>query len=128
MEMERAGDKVVLRLPESITFDLGRSEIKPGMQATLQHLAQLLTRHPEVPVTITGHTDDLPIHTPQFASNWELSGARAASVGRALMAQGLEQSRLTIRGLADRQPRLPNTSETNRSQNRRVEIELRLNG
>jgi chemotaxis protein MotB len=127
LEVESNGERVLLRLPESITFDLARADIKPGMSQTLNHLAAILARHPEVPVVVTGHTDDLPINTPAYASNWELSSARAAAVGRALSAQGLEQSRLTIRGLADRQPRLPNTSEANRGQNRRVEIELRLN-
>lgn len=126
MEVEQDAHRVLLRLPESITFDLAQAEVKPGMAATLAHLAQLLTRHPEVPVIITGHTDDLPIHNAIFASNWELSAARAAAVGRSLLAQGLDQSRMTIRGLADRQPRAPNADEASRAQNRRVEIELRL--
>ncbi len=128
LEVEKADGRVILRLPEAITFDLAKAEIKPGMKDTLARLANMLVRHQEVPVIVTGHTDDLPINTPAFASNWELSSARASAVGRALVVQGLDQSRLTIRGLADRQPRVPNDSETHRGQNRRVEIELRLNG
>jgi chemotaxis protein MotB len=127
IEVEKNSERVLLRLPEAVTFDLARADIKPGMSQTMARLAGILARHPEVPVVITGHTDDLPISTPVFASNWELSSARASAVGRALVSQGLDESRLTIRGLADRQPRAPNTSESNRGQNRRVEIELRLN-
>ncbi|MFH1035379.1 MAG: OmpA family protein [Pseudomonadota bacterium] len=123
--VERGSDKVILRLPEAITFDLAKAEVKTGMQQTLARLAQVLARHPRTAVIVTGHTDDLPIATPQFASNWELSGARAAAVGRALMAKGIAKARLTIRGLADQQPRLPNLDEASRRQNRRVEIELR---
>jgi chemotaxis protein MotB len=125
LEVERGSDTVVLRLPEAITFDLAKADVKPGMQKTLARLSEVLARHPRTAVIITGHTDDLPIATPQFASNWELSGARAAAVGRALMAKGADKSRLTIRGLADQQPRLPNLDAASRQQNRRVEIELR---
>lgn len=125
LAVERGSDKVVLRLPEAITFDLAKAEVKPGMKNTLGRLAEVLARHPHTAVIITGHTDDLPIATAQFASNWELSAARAAAVGRALMAKGIDKSRLTIRGLADQQPRLPNIDENSRQQNRRVEIELR---
>ncbi|MBI5524601.1 MAG: OmpA family protein [Desulfarculus sp.] len=123
--VERGSDTVVLRLPEAITFDLAKAEIKPGMKSTLGRLAEVLARHPRTAVVVTGHTDDLPINTPQFASNWELSAARAASVGRALMTKGIDKSRVSIRGLADQQPRLPNLDENARQQNRRVEIELR---
>ncbi|MBI4800361.1 MAG: OmpA family protein [Desulfarculus sp.] len=123
--VERGSDTVVLRLPEAITFDLAKAEIKPGMKSTLGRLAEVLARHPRTAVIVTGHTDDLPIATPQFASNWELSAARAASVGRALMTKGIDKSRVSIRGLADQQPRLPNLDENARQQNRRVEIELR---
>lgn len=125
LEVESGPGKVVLRLPEAITFDLGRAEVKPAMAATLARLAQVLAQRADTSVVITGHTDDLPIATPQFASNWELSAARAAAVGRALMAKGIPQARLTIRGLADQQPRVPNQDAASRQQNRRVEIELR---
>lgn len=123
--VERGSDKGVLRLPEAITFDLAKAEVKPGMQKTLGRLAEVLARHPQTAVIVTGHTDDLPISTSQFASNWEFSGARAAAVGRALMSKGINKSRLTIHGLADQQLRLPNIDEQARQQNRRVEIELR---
>ena len=128
LNLESGPGKVVLSLPEAITFDLGRAEIRPAMQKTLARLARVMAQHPDFKVIITGHTDDVPIHNQTFASNWDLSAARAAAVGRALLAQGLKQGRLTIRGLADQSPKAPNDTPENRALNRRVEIELRMGG
>jgi chemotaxis protein MotB len=127
LEVEKGRDRLILRLPEDITFDLGRAEIKPAMRQVLGRLAAALSEHSDYRAVVTGHTDDLPISTPIFASNWELSGARAAAVARALIESGLDPKLFTIRGLADTQPRMPNTTPLNRQMNRRVEIELRGN-
>ncbi len=128
VEVSRRDDRLVLRLPEAITFDLGRAEIKPAMLRTLGRLAATLRQRPGLKIVVSGHTDDLPINTERFASNWELSGARAAAVARALMERGLAARQFTIRGLADTQPVAPNDSEAHRQANRRVEIELRRGG
>ncbi|MFH1057663.1 MAG: OmpA family protein, partial [Pseudomonadota bacterium] len=125
MEVEKQTDRLVLRLPEAISFDLGKAEIKPAMGRALARLATVLAQRRDMAVVVNGHTDDLPISTQQFASNWELSAARAAAVARALIAQGLDENRVTIRGLADQNPRVANHDEVSRQQNRRVEIELR---
>lgn len=125
VEMQRSADRLVLRLPEAITFDLGQARIKPAMHATLAKLAKTLAENNGLQIVITGHTDDLPINTPIFASNWELSGARAAAVARALMNHGMPAELFTIQGLADTKPVAPNTTPANRQTNRRVEIELR---
>jgi chemotaxis protein MotB len=122
------GGGVLVRLDESITFDQGRSELKPAMGGPLGRLAAVLAERPGWRVVVTGHTDDVPINTPRFASNWELSAARAAAVARALMARGAERTRFTIRGLADTHPRAANDTPAQRSLNRRVEIELRPRG
>lgn len=125
MEVEAGRNRLVLRLPESITFDVGRARVKPGMERTLHRLARIMAESPRTPIVVTGHTDDAPINNEQFASNWELSAARAAAVARALMSQGAAPARFTIRGMADQKPRVPNSSPANRRKNRRVEIELR---
>ena len=125
LEMESGPDKLVLRLPEAITFDLGQAELKKGMLNTLARLAMVLVAKDSCSIVVTGHTDDLPIANQQFASNWELSAARAAAVARALTDKGLNPARITIRGLADQKPRVDNDSPYNRQLNRRVEIELR---
>lgn len=128
VEVEKGRDRLILRLPEAITFDLGQAEIKPAMRAVLGRLAEALKEHADYQAVVSGHTDDLPISTPVFASNWELSGARAAAVARALIDSGLDPGLFSIRGLADTRPQVPNSSPANRQINRRVEIELRGRG
>jgi chemotaxis protein MotB len=125
LEMQSGPNHLVITLPESITFDTGRAQIKPSMRLILAKLARILAKRRGYRVIVTGHTDDVPIHNQKFHSNWELSAARAAAVGRALFTTGLDQGRLTIRGMADQKPRVPNSTAKNRQQNRRVEIELR---
>ncbi len=124
LEIKQESDRLVLRLPEAITFDQGQALIKPAMRRLLRRLARIMATSPHSRIVVTGHTDDRPISNRRFASNWELSAARAAAVARALMDQGNDPKRFTIRGLADQRPRVPNTSERNRRLNRRVEIEL----
>lgn len=128
MEVAARKGRLVVNLPESITFDLGRAEIKPSMQPVLMRLAAVIAARGGYRVTVTGHTDNMPISNQHFSDNWDLSAARAASVARALLAQGLHQSRLGIRGLADQAPLVDNRTAANRARNRRVEIELTPTG
>jgi chemotaxis protein MotB len=125
VELESRPKSLIVRLPESITFDSGRAVIKPGMQEVLQHLGRILAEHKGYQIVVSGHTDNLPINNNQFASNWDLSAARAAIVARSLIKQGLDNRSLTIQGLADQKPIASNLTKQGRSQNRRVEIELR---
>lgn len=125
VEVESRQDSLVVRLPEAITFDQGRAEIKPAMASVLGRLAEVLARRGGYKVVVTGHTDNVPIRNRDFASNWELSAARAAAVARALMAKGSNPSRFTISGQADQRPIASNATSDGRQKNRRVEIELR---
>jgi chemotaxis protein MotB len=125
VEVESRKDRLVVRLPEAITFDQGRAEIKPAMASVLRRLAEILARRSGYMVVVTGHTDNVPIRNRDFASNWELSAARAAAVARALMAKGSSPSRFTIGGQADQKPIAGNDTSQGRQKNRRVEIELR---
>ncbi len=76
---------------------------------------------------VIGHTDDVPIRTARFPSNWELSTERAASVVKLMAGKLQDPSRLKAEGLADSAPAAPNDSAANRARNRRVEIILRSN-
>lgn len=125
VEVESRKDSLVVRLPEAITFDQGRAAIKPAMASVLGRLAEILSRRSGYNVVVTGHTDNVPIRNRDFASNWELSAARAAAVAKALMAKGSTPSRFTISGQADQKPIASNHTSEGRQQNRRVEIELR---
>ena len=105
-------------------FASGSARLEPGIEAVVLRVAQALDRVPGT-VVVTGHTDDVPIRTARFPSNWELSNERAASVVRLMGGQLADPSRLRAEGLADSAPAVPNDSAANRARNRRVEILLR---
>lgn len=115
---------VISLLSDGTLFDLGSADLKPSARQVLDRVAQVLRAVPN-PVLIEGHTDNLPIRTAQYPSNWELSAARAARVLRYLVQKGgIPSHRLIAVGYADTRPLVPNTSPSNRAQNRRVDIAI----
>ncbi len=117
--------RLVILLPSAILFDTARAEIKQSMADVLRRISKVVARYPSYQIVITGHTDNRPINNARFASNWELSAARAAAVARALQQRVAASGRFTIRGMAASRPRAPNDSPSHRALNRRVEIEMR---
>jgi chemotaxis protein MotB len=112
----------VISLPEAGSFPAGRAELSAQARNVMLDLAQELRALPNL-IRVEGHTDDVPIHTPQFASNWELSTARATTVVQYLIeAGGLDPARLAAAGYAEYRPRLSNDSPDARARNRRVDI------
>ena len=87
----------------------------------LKHIIDILKKH-NYKVVVRGHTDDLPIRSEIFPSNWELSAARAAATLRYLAGQGISPSRMKAVGYADTRPIVPNNTKDNRALNRRVEF------
>ena len=114
----------VIVLGERITFNAGQARLLTDANATLKGVAKLISGLGECRVVVSGHTDDRPIRTDTFPSNWELSAARAASVAKVLMANGIAPQQLTIQGQSEFKPLLANTSQENRRANRRVEISV----
>ncbi|ADU50807.1 OmpA/MotB domain protein [Thermaerobacter marianensis DSM 12885] len=113
---------VAIIFEDQVFFDLGRADLRPEGRELLRRLAPILARVPGT-ILVEGHTDNLPIHSDRFPSNWELSTARATTVVRFLAEQaGLDPRRLAAAGYGEWRPRFPNTSEANRARNRRVEI------
>ncbi len=113
---------VVSIVAEGVLFDAGSAEIKPQGRIILDEISNTLATLPNQ-LSIEGHTDNSPISTGQFPSNWELSTARASTVLRYLAAQhNLGQSRLQAAGYADQRPVAPNDTDSGRAQNRRVDI------
>ncbi|MEJ5251835.1 MAG: OmpA family protein [Chthonomonadetes bacterium] len=113
---------VISLLSDGTLFDLGSADLKPSAKQVLDQVAEALRALPN-PVLIEGHTDNLPIRTAQYPSNWELSAARAARVLRYLVQKGgIPAERLIAVGYADTRPLVPNSSPANRAQNRRVDI------
>jgi chemotaxis protein MotB len=115
---------VVTVVTDDVLFELGSATLQPKGRAVLDAIAPALTALPN-PVTVEGHTDDLPISGGRFASNWELSTERATSVLRYVLERHrLPAARLSAAGYADQRPLGPNTP-TGRSSNRRVEVVVR---
>lgn len=115
---------VTLRIDDSLLFDSGQAALTAQGQGVIDHLGALLTDF-DGEISVEGHTDDVPISTARFPSNWELSSARAIAVVRFLERQGLEASRLRAVGYADTRPMASNASIDGRRANRRVELLLR---
>ena len=115
------GTNVVIQLLEKDSFPSGSAELEAGSLETLAKVATLVDAMKGT-ITVSGHTDNVPIRNGQYRSNWELSTARAASVAQELLGAGLEPSRLVVSGHADTQPKAPNDTPANRALNRRVDI------
>jgi chemotaxis protein MotB len=118
--------RIIIRIEEKGSFGSASANVTYDFEGLLLDMAPILADMPGN-IAIEGHTDDLPINTSQFASNWNLSAARAAAVANVLLARGqLKADRISVTGMADTQPLVPNTSAANRARNRRVEIILDL--
>lgn len=122
-------NEVVVTMNEKVTFRPGETDILKDLFPMLGHIADIIKRYPSYNVEIDGHTDNVPISTPLYPSNWELSVARATSVLKYFIdSQGIDPSRFSIKGNADQRPLVPNDTPEHRAQNRRVEIRLRKAG
>ena len=111
---------LVISLNEAGFFPSGSSEVRASSSSLLVRLAAAL---PNGPIRIEGHTDDRPIHTAQFVSNWELSTARATNIARLLLEHdAVSPTNLSAAGYAQYHPIATNTTEAGRTQNRRVDI------
>lgn len=113
---------LVMSLSDAGFFAPGDDRLQPGSRKTLRKAAAALTRIPGE-IRLEGHTDDEPIHTSRFPSNWRLSTARAVAVLRLLVREhGIEARRLAAAGFGEQRPLAPNDSAANRARNRRVDI------
>jgi len=124
LEVEAYNDRVLIRIRERGSFGSGRAELKQEFLPILKLIADVLKQRDGLFV-IAGHTDDIPIETRRFRSNWDLSAARAASVVHFFIREGdVDPERMEIKALADNEPIVPNDSWEHRAQNRRVEISV----
>lgn len=112
---------VTIEINDSILFSPGQALLQPPLIKAMRAVADVLAPT-EFPITIEGHTDNVPIKTPQFPSNWELSAVRATTVLRLFVDSGVEAERLTAIGYADTRPVEPNVLADGRTRNRRVTI------
>jgi chemotaxis protein MotB len=125
--IERRG-LVVRVLTDKLLFDSGQATLQPAGTPLLEEVGRLLNVDKSHPITVEGNTDNQPIATSQFPSNWELSTARATTVVRFLIAHGVNPGRLAAAGYAALHPVDSNATTAGRAHNRRVDIVLmRLN-
>jgi chemotaxis protein MotB len=110
-----------IEINTDILFPSGSGAFSTAAEPVLDKLADVLKPFPN-PIRVEGHTDDRPIHTGPFPSNWELSAARAASVVHQFTKQGIDPLRLEIVGFGEFHPRQPNDSNEGRNANRRVAV------
>jgi chemotaxis protein MotB len=112
---------VTIEINDSILFSPGQALLQPPLVKAMRAIADVIAAS-DFPITIEGHTDNVPINTLQFPSNWELSAVRATTVLRLFADAGVAAERLTAIGYADTRPVEPNLLADGRARNRRVTI------
>ncbi len=125
-EIEVSGDneRTIIRIREKGSFSSGSATLNSKFLPVLKKIASAVEQTPGK-IHISGHTDNIPISTYKFRSNWELSSARAVSIlDQILRYKNIPGERIVIQGYADTVPLVPNTTPKNRAINRRVEIEV----
>ncbi|MCW8944422.1 MAG: flagellar motor protein MotB [Sedimenticola sp.] len=120
VETEQA--KIIIRINEKGSFPSGSAKLNDDFYGVMVRLSEAVAKTPGK-VVVAGHTDNIPISTRRFRSNWELSSARAVTVVHALLDDpNIDPGRVTVEGHAESQPLVPNDSRENRAINRRVEL------
>jgi chemotaxis protein MotB len=112
---------VVLSFQDVALYPLGSAQLTPDAKNLIGSIGLILKKAPHY-LRVEGHTDDLPINTAQFPSNWELSVARATSVVQELIELNITPELLSAAGYGEFRPKVPNETAENRQQNRRVDI------
>lgn len=132
VNVETTDKGISIELSSAAFYKAGSAEIRDEALPVMDKIAETLNgpRYQLYNVDVEGHTDDIPIHTPRFPSNWELSSARATTVVRFLIDKGIDPERLKATGFAETRPKAPNRDEEgkpikeNQAANRRVTLEV----
>lgn len=117
--VRRFVDRVEVEIRTDILFGSASASLSKDAHSIIERLTDALARFPN-PVRVEGHTDDVPIRTRAYPSNWELSAARAATVVHIMSTRGIAPQRLAVLGFGEFRPAAPNNSAEGRNQNRRV--------
>ncbi len=122
VSIETEGMKIIVHIMENASFDSGRAELRREFIPVLDKIARLIDNN-SGEITVSGHTDDVPISNERFRSNWDLSSTRAVSVTHELLARSeLDAERIVVTGHADTRPRDSNDTAEGRAKNRRVDV------
>jgi chemotaxis protein MotB len=121
IEVETRGRQIIIRIREKGSFKSASAELNDDYYDVLSEIKEVLRVKPGK-IEVQGHTDNVPIRTSRFRSNWELSSSRAVSVAHELMGDDINPRRFEVSGFSDTVPLVDNNSSENRARNRRVEI------
>jgi len=124
LQVRQYKDMLTVEVAEQLFFDSGKAALKDSGKEVLKKVGDAVKGLDDKVVRVVGHTDNVPIATAQFPSNWELSAARATTVVRFLQANGVPPERLTASGRGEFSPVAPNDDAEGRRKNRRIEITL----
>jgi chemotaxis protein MotB len=127
IQVQRYRDQLRVDLVDEVLFDSGQAEIKPAGRSVIEKVAQVLKKTEGRGIDVQGHTDNVPIVgalAKRYASNWELSAARAVNVARLLQETGVAPERLSATAHSEYAPRAANDTDEGRHKNRRIEILL----
>jgi chemotaxis protein MotB len=127
LEVTTRNGRLVLQLSNDVLFDSGQTAIKPAGRDALVAIAAVLRTVQGRSFQVAGDTDNVPIQTPTFPSNWELSTARAVAVVKLLVAHGVDPKALSAAGYGEYDPVASNDAADGRAKNRRIEISLQPN-
>lgn len=119
--------RMLIALPDDVLFDSGKTDIKAQGQEALTKVAQVLSSITDRRYLVAGHTDNVPIRSGRYRSNWDLSTARAVEVTQFLVGKGMKPQVLAASGYSEFDPVSPNDTPEHRAQNRRIEIVLQPN-
>ena len=123
-ETKMTDEGLLITIRDSVLFDMGKAEVKAEYEIIADELSQLLMFDPPRNIVITGHTDNVPIKTNEFDSNWELSVMRAVNFMKEVVAgnQELDSKYFSVKGFGEFNPIASNDTEEGRAKNRRVEV------
>ena len=124
LQVRQYKDMLTVDVAEQLFFDSGRADLKDTGKSVLKKVAEAIKGYNDKVIRVVGHTDNVPIKTKQFASNWDLSVARATTVVRFLQEAGVPPDRMVASGRAEFQPVADNDTPEGRQKNRRIEITL----
>jgi chemotaxis protein MotB len=123
VDVVKGNGKLSIAIRSDILFTSGSAALSTDAQPVIRLLGQVLGNFP-VDISVEGHTDNVPVASSQFASNWELSAARAISVVHLLVTDGIAPGRLSAVGFGEFRPALPNATPDGRNANRRVVLSV----
>jgi chemotaxis protein MotB len=127
LQVEIRNGLMLVKLPDNILFDPGKTDLKPAGKDAIAQVTTILSGIEGRKFQVTGHTDNIPIKSAKFKSNWELSTARAVEVTKLMIADGMDGKRLSAAGYADELPVGDNNTDDGRRTNRRIEIVVQPN-